>query len=115
MGISTDRITMTEGLISSARTAATASVTVTATDVTLIRCSYTATGAVAVALPALSGVTDGKVIVIMDTGGNASINNITITPNGANTIIGDATYTISGNDESVYLVANPATGNWEAI
>lgn len=45
----------------------------------------------------------GRRITITDTGGNASANNITITPPGSETISGAATYTINVNFGSVTL------------
>ena len=69
------------------------------TDVLLV--DYTATGVVTIALPDPAGFVM-KMLQLNDTGGNASVNNITVDA-GASTINGAATYTMNTNYESLTL------------
>jgi hypothetical protein len=68
---------------------------------------YTSTGTVTINLP--TDNTEGDVLVITDTGGNASVNNITINGNGAN-ISGSSTYMLQVSYESVQMHYH--NGNW---
>jgi hypothetical protein len=70
----------------------------------------TATGDVTVTLPAGS---DGNNIAIQDTGHNASVNNIIINPNGAETIDGTTTFVIDQNEGDVDLGYKASGTNWE--
>lgn len=93
------------------RTATTSPVTVSTND--CIVCTNLAiAGAVAVTLPA--GV-DKQVFVISDNKGDAKTNNITITPNGAETIGGAATLVLNTNSESVMLAFQSSTSNWNIV
>ena len=74
-----------------------------------IACDTTA--AVAVTLPA--GANGHSVIVKDATGAGASVNNITITPNGGDTIDGALTLVISTDKASYTLVKNGA--NWDIV
>ena len=68
-------------------------------------------GAITFNLPALSGLTGGEEIRIkLNTAGN----NLTITPNGSDTIEGAASYVMSIAKEAVTCVASNGT-NWEII
>jgi hypothetical protein len=68
-------------------------------------------GAITFNLPALSGLSGGEEIRIkLNTAGN----NLTITPNGSDTIEGASTYVMSIAKEAVTCVASSGT-NWEVI
>ena len=68
-------------------------------------------GAITFNLPALSGLSGGEEIRIkLNTAGN----NLTITPNGSDTVEGAATYVMSIAKEAVTCVASSGT-NWEII
>jgi hypothetical protein len=89
----------------------------TATPVTVVSASdyaivinLSVAGAVAVTLPA--GVS-GQLYAIIDGKGDAATNNITITPNGAETINGGATYVIKENRGAVILAF--VSSNWSVI
>ena len=57
--------------------------------------------------------TDGRVFYIADASGAASSNNITVTPNGGNTILGTSTYVINGDNQAIGLIFN--NGDWSLI
>ena len=59
-------------------------------------------GPVTVNLPA--NPLTGTSITVKDGNGNAAVNNITIVPNGANTIEGNPSYTVNSNYGHVNLV-----------
>lgn len=88
---------------------AAATVTVAVTDY-YIGVTYTATGAVAVNLPAAATCGAGKVFHVKDEGGNAQTNNITIDGNAAETIDGAATKVISTNYGCYSLITDGS--NW---
>lgn len=83
--------------------------TVTVAD-SVVSYQLAAPGPVAVALPA--GVT-GQVFYLKDGTGDAAVNNITITPNGAETIDDAATAVINTNYGALTLVYTGA--KWEII
>lgn len=70
----------------------------------------TSGGAFAVNLPKSSMAGMGKTYIIKDAQGSASVNNITITPNGTETIDGATTLLISTNFDAKYLITDGA--NW---
>lgn len=70
-------------------------------------------GAFAITLASAAAVAAGSKVTIKDSGGTASANNITLTPPGAETIDGAASYVMSVDYESVELASNGA--NWFLI
>ena len=85
-------------------------VTVANTDHTII-VNKTAGEATTVNLPAGADAGAGKVYVIKDGKGDAATNNITITPNGSETIDGSATKVIEFGYEATTLVFNGTQWN----
>jgi len=82
----------------------------------VLQVRYTTVGAITLNLPLLSSVGSGAVIVIIDSGYNASANNITALANAANKINNSAlggNVKITTNGGVLRLVANTATNNWE--
>ena len=84
--------------------------TVLAADVVLE--GQTATGVITFTLPA--GI-DGKTYTIKDVDGNALVNNITITPDGAETIEGAASMTLGQNYQTVTLYYDATTTDWKSV
>lgn len=81
-----------------------------------IEVRYTLTGAITLNLPSIATVGNGRTIPIIDSGYNATTNNITIAPNGAdkiNNVVGN--YMITASGTSLILKSNLLTGNWEII
>ncbi len=93
------------------RKATTTPVTVAGTDYA-VGVKLAAPAAVAVTLPA--GV-NKQVFWIFDDTGDAATNNITITPNGAETIRGAATLVLKKNNESCCLVYNSGDTDWKVL
>jgi hypothetical protein len=83
--------------------------------------SYTKTGSCSITLPAISTVPNGRTIFVVDTGGNAGNNNITIKATGTDTINGAppvlpspvSTYAISTSGSGAWFTANAATHDWQ--
>lgn len=94
------------------RVATTSPVTVAATTDFTVVSKLSVAGAVAVNLPA--GV-DGQIFVILDGTGDASSNNVTITPNGAETINGSATLVLNHNRQSVTLQYTTTGTDWKVL
>ncbi len=92
------------------REAVTSPVTVASTTDCVVISNLTVPGAVAFNLPA--GVI-GQYFMIVDGKGDANSNNITVTPNGAETINGAATYTITTNRGAVVLAFRGT--NWSVV
>lgn len=78
------------------------------TDVVL-HVTYISTGAVTVTLPTAQA-TNGRQIDVKDAVGNADVNNVTISTEGAETIDGQSTFVISTKYESASLYSYD--GNW---
>jgi hypothetical protein len=70
----------------------------------------TASVAITVNLPA---IVNGKIYHIKDQDGNAAGNNITVSPDGSDTIENAASLTISTNGVCITLIGNSTTNNWE--
>lgn len=70
----------------------------------------TASTAITLNLPA---IIDGTIYHIKDQDENASGKNITISPNGAETIENAASLTMNTNGASITIVGNSTTSNWE--
>lgn len=96
----------------SVRVALTTPVTVSNSSDCAVLSNLTVAGAVAVTLPA--GV-DGRFFIIGDQKGDAATNNITITPNGAETINGSATYVINDTRGSVILAYSTTNTRWNVV
>lgn len=92
------------------RTATSSPVTVANTDFTVMS-NLSVAGAVTVNLPA---GTDGKIFAIVDAKGDASTNNITITPASGN-INGASTYVINRNKGGVLIQYNTTETEWKIL
>ena len=90
------------------RLALTTPVTFAATDYVVVT-KLTAPGAVAVSLPA---GTNEQLALICDGTGDAQTNNITITPDGSETINSAATYVLTENAQAVLMQYSEADTNW---
>ncbi len=101
-----------EELKQAMRVATTTPVTVSATTDCIVATKLGAAGAVAVNLPAGA---NGQVFMIVDQTGDANTNNITITPNGAETINGSATYVINDNKGAVILAYSTTNTKWNIV
>lgn len=76
----------------------------------LVGVTYTSTGVVTLTLPLVTSVPN-YVYVIVDEGGNAVANNITIVANAADTIIGTTSVIISSNYNSI-TIYNNGSSKW---
>lgn len=94
------------------RVALTTPVTVAATTDYIVVTDLTTPGAVAVNLPA--GVA-GQVFAIVDGKFDAGTNNITVNPNGAETIAGAAGVVMNHDGESLILGFHSPTNDWKII
>lgn len=92
------------------RIATSSPVTVVAATDCVVITDLTVAGAVAVNLPA--GV-DNQVYCVIDGKGDAHTNNVTITPNGAETIEGAASYVINVARGSALMIFK--SGNWSLL
>lgn len=88
-------------------TVITGTYTIMTTD-QIIAVTYTSTGAVTLTLPP---ATNTIRIVIADEGGNAGTNNITINPDGSDTIIGESSIIINDDYNSLSLYSD-GTSKW---
>lgn len=87
-------------------------VTVSATTDCIVVTDLSVAGAVAVNLPAGA---NKQSFVIVDGKGDALTNNITITPNGAETIAGGANAVLVNNREAIWLVYNSGDTDWKIV
>jgi hypothetical protein len=94
------------------RVATTTPITVSATTDFCVVSNLGTPGAVAVTLPA--GI-NGQLFVICDGKGDANTNNITITPNGSDTISGSSTLVLNQNRQVVVLQYSTTNTVWNVI
>lgn len=94
------------------RVATSSPVTVAAATDYAVVCKLSVAGAVAVTLPA--GVA-GQIFVILDGTGDASTNNITITPNGGQTINGAATLVLDHDRQAVMIQYSSTGTDWKVL
>lgn len=87
-------------------------VTVSATTDCTVVSNLSVAGAVAMNLPA--GV-DGQMFFLLDGKQDAASNNITVTPNGAETINGAATLVMNHNGQGVWIQYKSSTSNWYVL
>jgi hypothetical protein len=72
---------------------------------------YSNTGVCTLTLPQISSITGNKKLyTIVDEGGNAAANNITITTTGGDTIIGGSILVINGNYNSINIYSDGVSG-----
>lgn len=79
----------------------------------ILHVTYTGTGAVTSLTLPTAQCTSGRLIHIKDAGGNASVNNITVDTEGAETIDGAATAVINGDYDAITLYSSGS--NWYII
>lgn len=91
--------------ISTRTIVSTSTYTIKSTDVQ-IAVTYTPTGTVTLTLPSASTLAEFS---ITDEGGNAGTNNITIDRDGSDTILGDTSFIINGDYNSIRLYSNGGT------
>lgn len=94
------------------RVATTTPVTVSATTDFCVVTALSAPGAVAVNLPAGA---NGQLFAIIDGTGDAASNNITITPNGVQTIKGAANLVLNHNSQAVILQYSSTGTDWKVL
>lgn len=92
-------------------TVAGATYTVLRTD-DIIHSTYSATGAVTITIPTAL-MAEKKTFTIKDAAGKAGTNNITISPQGVETIDGGVTYIINSDYDSITLYSDG--NNWYII
>jgi hypothetical protein len=108
VGVSSFTATNIIGSYTATRTATTTDYTVLSTD-DIVGCD-TSSNTIEITLPAASSIGAGKRYSIKDEGGNAGLNNITVTPDGSDTIDGDASKTIDSAYTSMTIYCNGSNG-----
>lgn len=83
-----------------------------ADDDDIIYVNKSSGAATGVALPAVAARSSKKPLTIVDAKGDASSNNITLTPNGAETIVGLATWVIDADYGKITLRPFAAGSKW---
>jgi hypothetical protein len=109
----TGKLIVTTGTTGITRTVLNAATyTLSSTD-TLLAVTYTPTGIVNITLP---DVTSNPNIVcyVVDEGGNAGTNNITLTVSGSDTFFGGTEYIINNNYNSVHIY-NDGSSKWGVL
>lgn len=79
----------------------------------IIAVLYTSTGPVNITLPLVSSVGE-LTLRIVDEGGNAATNNITVSGSGSDTILGQSNIKVSGNYNS-YVLYNNGVNGWFVV
>ena len=64
-----------------------------------------------ITLPLASSVSEGRLFYIIDEGGNASVNNITINASGGNLVVGNSNIVINLNYMALTIYSD-GTSNW---
>ena len=64
-----------------------------------------------ITLPSVSAVSDGRFYIVIDEYGSAYDNNITLTPNGSDTINGESSLVIDSSYSATWVIAD-GTSNW---
>ena len=103
---------VSEEMKQAVRVATTSPVTVSDTADCVVVTDLGTPGAVAVNLPAGSA---GRFFFVLDGKGDAATNNVTITPNGAETIGGAASLVLTNNRDAVVLVYSTTGTDWKVI
>jgi len=94
------------------KTVASASTFSAWTNVETVVSTYSATGTQAITLPAGS---DGRVVRIIDGGGLAGTNAITISRSGSDTILGATSYALNLNYGAVAFIFQASNTNWNRL
>lgn len=74
----------------------------------------TTSGAWTISLPAASSVAAGRYFIIKDVTGNAALHNITLSPNGSDTIDNTSSFVLLYNYSSCFIVSD-GSGNWNVL
>jgi hypothetical protein len=94
--------------------ATTGNLTILYTD-TFSRITATLSAPITITLPAASLVTVGRYYIIQDVSGNSQTHNITLTPNGSNTINGATGNKILASNSGTWAVVCNGTTSWQLI
>lgn len=89
-----------------------ASFNIKATTKMVVSVQYTNTGTCSITLPAIDGSVDEYMWYIKDDDQNASTNNITISPTGADTIEGASSYVMDSDGQSTLVYCDRNLANW---